>query len=106
MRKGEINKLLMESALIVFSVLFALFIDRLAEEYKTQEQKKIALSRIHQELITNQTLISGLITRHQLVVRNLTKANRNPKDSLQVQLLRDGYVDWKLLADGQSLYPR
>ena len=34
------KRLLVESALIIFSVLFALFINRYAENQKTQQQKQ------------------------------------------------------------------
>jgi hypothetical protein len=106
MRKREVNRLLLEGGLIVFSVLFALFIDRLAEEYKTSKQKKIALARIHQELAANKALVRLVLVRHKRVVSNLTRASSNPLDSLRAELAKKAYLDFSLLSEGKSIYPR
>ena len=53
----RLGKPLFESALIIFSVLFALFVNRYAENQRTQEQKQIALGRIVEEMKSNRTII-------------------------------------------------
>ncbi|HEX8528375.1 MAG TPA: hypothetical protein VF646_00065, partial [Cytophagales bacterium] len=57
----KVSGLLAESAMIVFSVLFALFIDRAAEKARMGRQKRIALERIHRELLSNQQLVSDAL---------------------------------------------
>jgi hypothetical protein len=106
MRPRNISGLLVESALIVFSVLFALFIDRAAEKAKTGRQKRVALERMQQELLANRELLTDAIRRHRRVVSNLNRVLGNERDSLRVKLLQKGYIDFILLSDGESIYPR
>ena len=97
---------MIESGLIVFSVLFALFIDRMATDAKTNEQKRTALARIHQELSENEKLIREMIPIHDTVIQNLNAAISNQNDTLRQQIARDGYLDYLLLANGKSLFAR
>ena len=98
MKRKQVIKLLIESALIVFSVLFALFIDRMATNIKTNDQKRTALARINQELSENEKLIGVMITRHAEVIENLNAAIQNPNDTLSRRLATDGYLNYRLLA--------
>ena len=98
--------LLLEGGLIVFSVLFALFIDRIADIVKTNQQKTTSLTRIHKELARNDSLVGELVVLHQSVVQNLNSAVANKSDTLRLQIARDGYVEYRLLAGGRSLFPR
>jgi hypothetical protein len=102
----NLSGLLVESALIVFSVLFALFIDRATETAKTGRQKRVALERMQHELLANHQLLTDVLVRHRRVVRNLNRVLGNERDSLRTKLLQKGYIDFMLLSDGQSIYPR
>jgi hypothetical protein len=106
LKKKQVIKLLIESGLIVFSVLFALFIDRMASNAKTNEQKRTALARIHQELSENDKLIREMITLHDKVIQRLNAAISSQNDTLRQQIAKDGYLDYRLLAKGKSLFPR
>jgi hypothetical protein len=106
LKKKQVIKLLIESGLIVFSVLFALFIDRMATNAKTNEQKRTALARIHQEVTENDKLIQELITLHDSVIQSLNAAIGSRNDTVRQQIARDGYLDYRLLAHGNSLFPR
>jgi hypothetical protein len=106
MRRRNLSGLLVESALIVFSVLFALFIDRATEKAKTGRQKRVALERMQQELLANHRLLTDVMVRHRLVVSNLDRVLGNERDSLRTKLLQKGYIDFILLSGGQSIYPR
>ncbi|MEO0331670.1 MAG: hypothetical protein AAF223_08290 [Bacteroidota bacterium] len=64
-RIKEFKRLLVESALIVFSVLFALFINRYAESQKLRQQKQVALERIVQEMKSNRELIAEALDIHK-----------------------------------------
>lgn len=90
----------------MFSVLFALFIDRVAANIRTNDQKRTALARIRLELSDNEKLIRELIILHQEVIQRLDSAIQNPDDTLNRRIIRDGYLDYVLLARGKSLFPR
>jgi hypothetical protein len=106
MKKKQITKLLTQSGLIVFSVLFALFIDRMAANIKTNAQKRTALARIQTELSENEKLIGQMITLHRQVIQSLNAAIQNPNDTLTRRIATDGYLDYRLLAGGESFFPR
>jgi hypothetical protein len=106
MRQRNISGLLVESALIVFSVLFALFIDRATEKAKTGRQKRVALERIHNELVTNHKLVTDVIARHRVVLRNLDRVLGNQDDTLRRRIMQKEYLDFQLLSGGKSIYPR
>lgn len=93
----ELKRLLIESALIVFSVLFALFINRLAENQKTQQQKQIALERIVQEMQKNRVMIDSAENLHREVLVRRQQAAANERDSLRSTLARRGYFDREVL---------
>jgi len=104
------KRLLVESALIVFSVLFALFINRYAENQKTEQQKQIALERIVQEMKSNRDHIAEALEIHKVALRNLRQAAANENDSLRIYMAKYEYfLDQKVfyhLLDGQiSVYP-
>ena len=86
---------MIESGLIVFSVLFALFIDRMAAKARTNEQKRTALARIHQELSENEMLIRKMVTLHAEVIQSLTAAMQNRNDTLRRQVAKDGYLNYR-----------
>ena len=90
----------------MFSVLFALFIDRMAAKARTNEQKRTALGRIHQELSENEKLIRKMVTLHAEVIQSLTAAMQNRNDTLRRQVAKDGYLNYRLLANGKSLFAR
>jgi len=90
----------------VFSVLFALFIDRMARNTETNQQKRKALARILQEVSETEKLIQQLISRHDSVIQNLDAAIGNQHHPVREQIARDSYLDYRLLANGKSLFPR
>ncbi len=53
----EMKKYLAEGLLIVFSVLFALFINKSFDDYKTRKQKDIVLESIQNELESNAKIL-------------------------------------------------
>mgnify|MGYP001791414640 CR=1 FL=1 len=109
-RIKEFKRLLVESALIVFSVLFALFINRYAESQKLRQQKQVALERIVQEMKSNCELIAEALDIHKTAFRNLQQAATDENDSLRIYMAKYKYfLDQKVfhhLLDGQtSFYP-
>ncbi len=105
-----LKRLLVESALIVFSVLFALFINRYAESQKTEQQKRIALERIVQEMKSNREHIAKALEIHKIALRNLQQAASDENDSLRIYMAEYKYfLDQRVfhhLLDGKiSVYP-
>ena len=94
----------------MFSVLLALFVNRCAENQRTEDQKEVALQRIVQELKSNQEIIGHALSIHQAVLNNLEAAMRNGDDSLRLYLSIHRYADsdfFQYLVGGQgSFYPR
>ena len=106
MWKKELYRLVVESVLIVFSVLFALYINRKTEDAKTNRQKRIALERIHRELLANHQLVSGALKVHRLILVNLNRVLENEADPLARQIMQKEFLDFGLLSGNQSIYPR
>jgi hypothetical protein len=106
MRRRNLSGLLVESALIVFSVLFALFIDRAAEKARTGRQKRVALERIYNELVTNHQLVTDVMVPHGVILANLDRVLSNKDDTLRRRIMQKEYLDFQLLSGGKSLYPR
>ena len=106
MRQRNLYGLLVESALIVFSVLFALFIGRAAENAKTERQKRVALERIHNELVTNHALVTDVMARHRVMLATLNRVVSNKDDTLRRLIMQKEYLDFQLLTGGKSIYPR
>lgn len=50
--------------------------------------------------------MAELVILHQSVIQNLNAAIVNKSDTLRIQITRDGYLNYRLLAKGASLFPR
>jgi hypothetical protein len=101
--RSEIKKLLLESSLIVFSVLLALFINRTAENIKTQNQKQTALERIYKEAHKNKAVTQEWQVRHQLYFDKISKIVSDKNDSLRILLLKKNYLDIDLITEGKGM---
>ncbi len=101
--REEQKKLVVESVLIVFSVLLALFLNRSAENLKTNNQKKAALERIHKEIHTNNEIIKEWQTRHQLYLKRVDKITGDKNDSLRTLLLKKKYLDIDVITAGKGI---
>lgn len=102
------KRLLVESALIVFSVLFALFINRYAENQKVEQQKQVALERIVEEMKSNRRIIDSAVQIHQVALKNLLRASVDEQDTLRIYLVDRGYFDpdaFGLLLNNASFFP-
>ncbi len=105
----RLGRPLFESALIVFSVLFALYVNRWAENQRIERQKDIALNRIVQELEGNQEIIGAALQVHRSAMTNLQKASADENDSLRLYLADLRAFDEKAISfitSGASFYPQ
>lgn len=94
-----------EGLLIVFSVLFALFINKLYEDHKLEKDKKTALLAIESEIQRNQKVLSGWLDSHDLIKTRLqamvmeTGDGMAQKDSLRVLMHQYDFFNLNFLTD-------
>jgi hypothetical protein len=81
---------LFQSLLIIFSVLFALLINRYTENLKIKNQKSIAWSSIQQELATNHLILLDWRQRHEEIRDRINELLQIPNDSLVHMLFSIG----------------
>ncbi len=99
----NLKKYFAESLLIVFSVLFALFINKLFDDYKTNEKKTTALESIEKELYRNSAIL-GDWKEHHIKIRNrITEIVEGQNDSLKTELLKYEFLNIGVLTNNKSL---
>ncbi len=99
----NIKKYLAEGLLIIFSVLFALFINKLFDDHQTNKQKLIALASIKKELVTNEAILSSWKDKHIRVRERITAMVEGRNDSLLGVLKSYDYLNIGVLTNNESL---
>jgi len=92
-----------EGFLIVFSVLFALFINNLAQNYQTKKKKEIALESILKELYRNSAIVENWKKHHTEISERLQDIINGKNDSLKNKLLEYENLELRFLTDNKSL---
>ncbi len=103
MKKGTIKKRIADGLLIVFSVLFALAINKLSDNYKTKQRKEIALESIKKELHQNADIVAKWNEKHQRILKRISEISSGKNDSIKNELLQEKFLDLGLLTGGESL---
>ncbi len=103
MKTAPIKKYLAESLLIVFSVLFALFINNMAEDRQTNKRRNIALESIKKELQRNSGVIQHWKSNHAEMLTRIEAVVDGDRDSLLRELSQSDFLDLSLITGGQSL---
>jgi hypothetical protein len=101
--KKQIGKLFIEGFLIIFSVLFALYINRLSENSKMEKRKTIAIERIKKELHKNSEIIKQWHELHSMVKDKTTQVVENKQDSLRQKMLQYDFLNLAVLTNDKSL---
>jgi len=101
--KMNIRKYLAEGILIVFSVLFALFINKLFDDYKTAQKKKIAIESIEKELYRNQAILKRWKEKHTAIRDRIAGIISNEADSLKAELNKYDHLNLGVLTNNESL---
>ena len=101
--KLNIKKYLGEGSLIVFSVLFALFINKAFEDYRTNQKKNIAQESITKELYRNQVILNEWKEKHLVIRNRISSMIENQEDSFNVELKKYGYFDLMVLTNNEAL---
>ncbi|PID26339.1 MAG: hypothetical protein CR982_10785 [Candidatus Cloacimonadota bacterium] len=101
--KTDFKKYLSEGLLIVFSVLFALFINKTYQDAKTNSYRDNALKQIKTELIGNQNTLKEWMANHNAIIKNLNNLIENKKDNIQKLAETKGYLPQQMIFDNMSL---
>lgn len=101
--KSNMKKYLGEGLLIVFSVLFALFISKAFEDYKTNKKENIAKESITKELYQNQVILNKWMEKHLAIRNRISSVIENQEDSLKVELKKHDYFNFMVLTNHESL---
>ena len=89
---------ILEAFLIVFSVLFALFIENYVAEHKRQKEKTIALVKIRQEIERNSKILADWRPHHQKIHSLLRRSSLTGYDSLKTILSKYDYFNIGVLS--------
>ncbi len=101
--KTDYKKYLAEGTLIIFSVLFALFINKLFDDYQTNQKKATALESIEKELIRNQSILQNWKEKHIAVRDRISSIINGDGDSLKTELQKYDFLNLGVLTDNESL---
>ncbi len=97
--KQNTLKLFFESALIIFSVLLALFLNEYRGQLKEEQHKKVAMQMLKVELQSNLEALNEWRPYHQKVLKNLNDA-LNLNDSSSKLFTENGVLIWSLMPKG------
>lgn len=101
--KLDLKKYFSEGLLIVFSVLFALTINKVFADYQTNQKKDIALSSIRQELQQNADILDRWKTHHTEIRDRISSILEGSADSLLSELKQYEYLNMGVLTNNRSL---
>ena len=90
-----------EGLLIVFSVLFALFINSLAQNYHTSQKVKVAKESLLKEMEQNQITMTQWKEKHAKILKHVDEILKS--DSLQRELIKDHFLDIGALTGQENL---
>jgi hypothetical protein len=94
----------LEGFLIVFSVLFALYIENYVENLKTKERKQLALDRIRLEIARNSKVLAEWMPKHDATYQLLYRSSLTNNDSLKKVLLMYNYFNINILTKQESIF--
>lgn len=86
------KKYFAEGALIVFSVLFALFINKLFTDYQTNQKKEIALESIQKEISKNAEVVEKWKKHHQEINQRISDIVSGKNDNLNNVLKKSDFL--------------
>jgi len=101
--KTMIKKHLIEGSLIVFSVLFALLINKSFENYQTNRKRGIAEESIIKELQQNQYILNRWKEKHIEVRNRISNILDGKSDSIRSELMKYDYLNLGVLTNNESL---
>jgi len=103
MKYRKISKYFADGFLIIFSVLFALFIDKMYDNNKTFQQKEIALTNIKNEILRNKVVLEAWHKNHIIILDRVNSVLGEKNDSLKNELQTKEFLDFGLLFGKESI---
>jgi len=97
------KKYLVESALIILSLLLALSIDKFMDEHERSKQKDFAIEQIQKELERNLEIIDQWIVRHQATSEIIQGLVDGTDEKTKTELRKQPFFDFGVLTERQSL---
>ncbi|MEM6805677.1 MAG: hypothetical protein AAF696_30040 [Bacteroidota bacterium] len=101
--KSNLKKYIQEGIIIVFSILFALFIDKSFEAYQRNKKKNIAKESILKELYQNQSILATWKEKHSKIRDSISAVIEGQADSIKMELKKYDYLNLGILTENQSL---
>jgi hypothetical protein len=102
MKKSSFKKHLIEGLLIIFSVLFALFIDKYYDNKKIEERKDFAIKSIKKEIYRNSAIIKVWKKSHLEMSERINQIVDGKNDSLKNELIKHKFINLGVLTNNGS----
>jgi len=102
--KPNTSKYLKEGLLIVFSVLFALFINKMFDDFQMRKKKNIALESITKELHRNAAILKNWKIKHIKIRDRISRMVEGKNDSLKTELKKYSFLNMGVLTNNESLF--
>ena len=99
----NLRKHFLDGLLIVFSVLFALFIDKMYDDYLLSQKMEIALQTVTKELQENQSLLQDWNQRHTTIQDRISAILENKQPELRAALEQQQFLQLGILTNDQSM---
>ena len=103
MNSKDWKNYLLEGALIVFSVLLALFLNQMAENIKTKHAKETAVDGIQKELERNLSIVQEWNKRHSEILDLVSALRSGKRDSLKQRLQNGQLFKIQLITNNKSI---
>jgi len=103
MKNKSYRKYFTDGLLIVFSVLFALFINKLAENYETQQKKDLAILSIKKELRQNYRIIEKWNLKHIEISKRINNIIIGKEDSLKTELIKNKHFNFGIISNNENI---
>ena len=103
MKNKAFQTYLAEGLLIVFSVLFALFINKLFDDYKTKQRMEVALDSIVREVERNEGVVQEWKKKHIAIRERISSMTNGENDSIIQALQAQPFFDLGILTNAESL---
>lgn len=101
--KQTFKQSLIEAVLIIFSVLFALLINKWHSNSQLAEQKDIALSSIKKEIAQNKKVIGYWQSKHLPFKEKINAIVEGKNDSLKNELRKYKYLNFAVLIENGTI---
>jgi hypothetical protein len=104
-KRKKFNKYIVDAFLIIFSVLFALMLNKSFEAYQIRKQARAAHEAIQKELLANESIVNALLETHLSILNTVDSLIAGKNDSLHRAIAGSKYFDVWMLTSNKSIIP-